>query len=137
MIRYLSFFAIWAGVYLALTFTGEWYYDHYQVYQASVALFLLYTSQTILKPFWWRKELGIVLTLQILLNCGDALYDWPPARYNTILDTLNFLELAIILIFGIGTFVHARMKKHESNTVPDHLVGRAKAPRKGVQEHNA
>lgn len=107
--KYAAVLIIWALAFFLPKAAGDWWDQHFQIYQSLVSLFLLVTVLKLTKE-WWVREYATLCVLQILLNVGDYLLDMAPDSYTRILTSLNWLELAVIL--GAGGFTQLYRMAH-------------------------
>jgi hypothetical protein len=138
MRNYLAILLIWGAAWYLPTLpeVGGFYDQNFHTFQASISIFLLLAVFSLTKD-WWRKELGCILVLQILLNVGDAFADFPFSNYDSIQSILNWLELVIILGFGIPTLAY---KRTYGDDRPDSARNHSDTGRSRSQErvrHNA
>ena len=134
VIRYLAILAVWFAAWLLPQYAGAWYWPHFNLYQAMIPLFLLFAVFKLTRE-WWRTELGCVLVLQILLNVGDAMMDFPALNYDRIQASLNLIEIAIILGFGLPTLLIRKFGKHERTSDHDHPDNCAHSIAPGLQRN--
>lgn len=97
--RYTALLLLWLAAYALTGLAGDWWYDHFQLYQAGVSFGLLVASIALVRT-WYGELFGYICILQILLNLGDVIFNYPPMHYNLMLDFLNFSEF--VVLFGIG-----------------------------------
>ena len=113
--RYSLLLMAWLSAYFLTGIAGEWWYSHFQIYQALVSFGLLLISVKLVKE-WWGELFGYLCILQILLNLGDAIFDYPISNYNRMLDLLNLSELITLFVIGpIGIWHRKRTNDHHNN----------------------
>lgn len=114
--RYTSLLGLWIAAYFLPQMAGDWWDSYFQIYQAAVSFSLLIASVTLVRT-WWVEIFGYLCILQILLNLGDLLFNYPAMHYNLMLDTLNMAEL--VTLFGIGPLAILHRTLHNGSNHRD------------------
>lgn len=97
--RYIAFLALWIACYFLPIMAGDWWDVHFQINQAMVSFFLLVASLVLIRTKW-GELFGYICILQILLNLGDAIFDYPPSNYDRMLNFLNLSEFVVLFVIG-------------------------------------
>ena len=140
--KYCSILVIWAAFwYFPQPLSQfDFYGSNFHLLQAINPLFLIFIVFQLTNA-WWRKELGIILVLQIFHNLGDVFLDSPWYRYDQIQSVLNALELFILLGFGLPTLIYdameAKRKSRDSRRADNNPDARhrVKQSQQGIQGH--
>ena len=140
--NYLAILLIWGIAWLAPQYlvTFDWYATNFHLFQALNPLLLIYAIFA-LTADWWRRELGMILILQIFHNLGDAYFDSDWLQYNAKQTYLNFVELLIIAIGGGGTLIYRttqalRNRADKSGRDRHYPHGRILSGKSGIAGHD-
>lgn len=117
---YILFLLVWILAYLLPATAGEWYDVNFNIYQSSIALFLIICAIPFRK-MWWIRSFCTVCLLQIWLNAYDFVAIMDVVTYNQTQLVLNVLEFT--LLFFVGGSAQLR-SYHEHISNHDNRLGR-------------
>lgn len=108
-VRYLLLLAGWAIVSFVPNYAGNWWDQHFQVYQALTSLMVIGMAHSLFKRLWWVEDLAVVCMLQIVHCLGDYLFfHESPQIYNYIQAGLNYVEVLFLIWGGAGVLLYGR-----------------------------
>lgn len=98
----------WLALFILPTFAGDWYDDHYHVYQGLTSLCVIGLARNLYPNAWWADFLGVVAMLQIIHAIADFADPGTPETYDWIQASFNALELGFLAIGAFSEWLHGR-----------------------------
>jgi hypothetical protein len=107
-LRYLCLLAGWLALFTLPMMAGEWYDQHYHVYQSLTSLMVIGMARTLYPMAHWADYLGVAAMLQIIHAIGDFVSPADESVYAWIQASLNGVELAFLGIGGVSEWLNGR-----------------------------
>lgn len=106
--RYFALLAGWLALFLLPAMAGEWYDEHFHVYQSLTSLMVIGLARKLYPLAWWADDLAVVAMLQIVHAAADFATPASPELYNAIQAGFNVLEVAFLAIGGVSEWLNGR-----------------------------
>ena len=106
--RLAALTAIWAAVSLLPAHAGDWWDQHYLVYQSITSVAVMWAALALVPRTLWRSELLAVLTLQVVHNAGAYWLGLDQGYYQITL-MLTACEGIILLTGCLSTYREYRL----------------------------
>jgi len=106
--RYFALLTGWLALFTLPMMAGEWYDQHYHVYQSLTSLMVIGMARTLYPVASWADYLGVAAMLQIIHVIGDFMSPGDEAVYSWIQASLNGVELAFLGIGGVSEWLNGR-----------------------------
>jgi len=107
-LRYLCLFAGWLALFTLPTMAGDWWDDHYHVYQSLTSLAVIALARKLYPHAWWADFLGVVAMLQIIHAIADYAQPGTPEVYDWIQESFNAMELGFLAIGAFSEWLGGR-----------------------------